>query len=135
VDALGAPEEACLARAVGGQAHARTIIAASRVAHELGAPLGGVLEAVSDALVVEAEARSEREAALAGPQTTARVLLWLPAAGVVLGWVLGADPLATALDGGAGTSAIGLGLALLAVGRAWTARMIRNARSAGEATP
>jgi tight adherence protein B len=134
VDASGVPDEERLAAVLGGPGHARSVVAAARLAHDVGAPLGAVLEAVSAALVAEAEARSEREAALAGPQTTARVLLWLPVAGVVLGWALGADPLATATDGGAGTGAIGLGLVLLALGRSWTARMVAAARAAGEAT-
>jgi tight adherence protein B len=60
------------------------------------------------------------------------VLLWLPAVGALLGWVLGADPLATATGGGAGTAAVGLGLVLLALGRTWTARLVAAARAAGE---
>lgn len=135
VDASGVPDADRLAPAVGGPRHARSVVAATRLAHDVGAPLGGVLDAVSAALVAEAEARSERDAALAGPQTTARVLLWLPAVGVVLGSALGADPFATATDGGAGTAAVGLGLLLLALGRAWTARMVAAARAAGEELP
>jgi tight adherence protein B len=132
VDPAGTPDEADLVTLVGGPAPARALVAASRLAGDVGAPLGGVLEAVSATLVAEAEARAEREAALAGPQATARVLLWLPVAGVLLGWALGADPLATAADGGAGTAAVGLGLVLLALGRTWTARLVAAARAAGE---
>ncbi len=131
-DPTGVPEESELAPAVGGLAPARALVAAARLARDVGAPLGGVLEAVSARLVAEAEARAERDAALAGPQATARVLLWLPAVGVLLGWALGADPLATATDGGAGTAAVGLGLVLLALGRTWTARLVAAARAAGE---
>jgi tight adherence protein B len=132
VDETGVPAAAALAPVVGGDAPARALVAASRLARDVGAPLGGVLEAVSATLVAEAEARAERDAALAGPQATARVLLWLPAVGALLGWVLGADPLATATDGGAGTAAVGLGLVLLALGRTWTARLVAAARAAGE---
>ncbi len=132
VDATGVPDEAALAPVVGGPAPARALVAAARLARDVGAPLGGVLEAVSARLVAEAEARAEREAALAGPRATARVLLWLPAVGALLGWALGADPLATATDGGAGTAAVGLGLVLLALGRVWTARLVAAARAAGE---
>lgn len=128
----GVPEAAHLAPVVGGEAHARSVVAAARLAHDVGAPLGGVLDAVSGALVAEAEARAEREAALAGPRATARVLLWLPVLGALLGWVLGADPLATATDGGAGTAAVAAGLLLLVAGRTWTARLVTTARRAGE---
>lgn len=130
---MGIPDEERLAAAVGGPGHARSVVAAARLAHDVGAPLGRVLESVSAALVGEAEARSEREAALAGPKSTARVLFWLPTVGVALGWALGADPVATATDGRAGTGAVGLGLVLLALGRSWTARLVAAARAAGEA--
>jgi tight adherence protein B len=133
VDDAGVPAEAALTPVVGGAAHARSVVAATGLALEVGAPLGRVLEAVSDTLVAEAEAQAERDAALAGPRATARVLQWLPAAGALLGWVLGADPLATATDGGAGSAAVGLGLLLLAAGRWWTGRLVAAARRAGEA--
>jgi tight adherence protein B len=130
VDELGVPEPAALG-AVVGDGPARAVCAATRLALTVGAPLGRVLEAVSDALVAQAEAAAEREAALAGPRTTARVLLWLPAAGALLGWTLGADPVAVATDGRAGTAAVAAGLVLLAVGRWWTGRLVAAARRAG----
>ncbi|WP_344246772.1 hypothetical protein [Isoptericola hypogeus] len=132
VDAAGLPGARELAPVVGGEAHARSVVAAARLAGDVGAPLGGVLDAVSGALVAEAEARAEREASLAGPQATARVLMWLPVLGALLGWVLGADPVATATDGGAGTAVVSLGVLLLAAGRVWTGRLVATARAAGE---
>jgi len=132
VDETGLPDQDGLAPVVGGAAHARSVVAGARLARDVGAPLGGVLDAVSQALVAEAEARADQEAALAGPRATARVLLWLPGLGALLGWALGADPLATATDGGAGTAAVGLGIVLLAVGRWWTGRLVSVARRAGE---
>ncbi|WP_225563851.1 hypothetical protein [Isoptericola luteus] len=132
VDGSGLPDPDELAPVVGGAEHARSVVAGARLARDVGAPLGGVLDAVSAALVAEAEARAEQEAALAGPRATARVLLWLPGLGALLGWALGADPLATATDGGAGTAAVATGLLLLAVGRWWTARLVSGARRAGE---
>ncbi|MEL7977231.1 hypothetical protein AAG589_15305 [Isoptericola sp. F-RaC21] len=132
VDATGVPDEAALAPVVGGAGHARSIATAAVLARDVGAPLASVLDAVSGALVAEAEARGEREASLAGPRATARVLMWLPLLGALLGWVLGADPLATALDGGVGSIAVCLGLLLLAAGWAWTGRLVAAARAAGE---
>jgi tight adherence protein B len=131
VDAEGVPDREALAAAVGGIRPARAVVAAARLAREVGAPLGGVLESVGAALVAQAEADAEREASLAGPQATARVLLWLPALGAVLGTVLGADPLATATDGGVGTSAVLLGVLALLAGRAWTRHLVSAARTAG----
>ncbi|MFC8596994.1 hypothetical protein [Isoptericola sp. NPDC057191] len=129
----GVPHAAALAPVVGGEGHARSVVAAAVLARDVGAPLAAVLDAVSGALVAEAEARAEREASLAGPRATARVLTALPLLGAMLGWLLGADPLRTALDGGAGTAAVCLGLLLLAAGQVWTRRLVAAARAAGEA--
>ncbi|MCL1899281.1 MAG: hypothetical protein FWG11_01960 [Promicromonosporaceae bacterium] len=133
VDSLGVPDPGQLAAKVGEQA-AVGLTAATRLALGSGVPLGRVLQAVLDSLTAGWEAQSEREAALAGPQTTARVLMWLPAAGVGLGWALGADPVGTVLGGGIGTVAMGGGVACLLAGRAWTRRLIGAARRAGEAS-
>ncbi|MFE5341918.1 type II secretion system F family protein [Isoptericola sp. NPDC056578] len=132
VDATGVPDLAALAPVVGGAGHARSVVAAAVLSRDVGAPLASVLDAVSGALVAEAEARGEREASLAGPRATARVLMWLPLLGAALGWVLGADPLATAFDGGVGSVAVCLGLLLLAAGWVWTRRLVAAARAAGE---
>ncbi|PRZ09469.1 tight adherence protein B [Isoptericola sp. CG 20/1183] len=131
VDADGLPDREALAATVGGTRPAHAVVAAARLAREVGAPLGGVLEAVGAALVAQTEADAEREASLAGPQATARVLLWLPALGVVLGTALGADPLGTATDGGIGTAAVLLGVLALLAGRTWTQRLVATARTAG----
>ncbi|QAY64929.1 hypothetical protein ET495_14630 [Xylanimonas allomyrinae] len=131
VDALGVPQAEALGDVV-GRSPARAVAAATRLALTVGAPLGRVLEAVSDTLAAQADADAEREAALAGPRATARVLWWLPAVGVLLGWALGADPWAAATDGGAGTAAVCGGLVLLAVGRWWTGRLVAAARKAGD---
>ncbi|WP_240643804.1 type II secretion system F family protein [Antribacter gilvus] len=133
VSPAGVPDDVALARVLGAR-HARAVAAATRLALDVGAPLGQVLESVAGTLVAEAEAAAEREAALAGPRTTARVLLWLPALGVVLGWALGADPVATAIGGGPGTVSIVAGVLLLLVGRTWTGRLVAVARGVREAT-
>ncbi|WP_264029434.1 hypothetical protein [Cellulosimicrobium sp. SH8] len=132
VDAAGVPRVVDLAPHVGGPATARALVAACRLALEVGAPLASVLDEVAASVAADAEARAERDAALAGPRATARVLLWLPAVGVLLGYVLGADPLGTATDGGLGSVGVLLGLLLLLAGRTWSARLVERARVAGE---
>jgi tight adherence protein B len=131
VDLTGVPDVDGLARLLGPR-HAEAVVAATRLALDVGAPLGRVLEQVAGTLVAEAESRAERDAALAGPRTTGRLLMWLPVAGGFLGWALGADPVATATDGGIGTVAVGLGLVLLVVGRVWTDRLVAAARGADQ---
>ncbi|MEK8226038.1 hypothetical protein NKG05_08105 [Oerskovia sp. M15] len=137
VDPQGVPDRSDLLAVVGGrevqdaQAQVAAVVAASRLAADVGAPLGAVLESIAHALSAEAEARADREASLAGPQATARVLLWLPAVGVVLGTVLGVDPVATALGGGVGSAGLVAGGVLLMVGRRWSGRLVARARAAG----
>lgn len=127
VDLTGVPDVDGLARMLGAR-HAEAVVAATRLALDVGAPLGRVLEQVAATLVAEAESRAEREAALAGPRTTGRLLMWLPIAGGFLGWALGADPVGTATDGGIGTVAVGAGLVLLVAGRVWSDRLVTVAQ-------
>lgn len=129
VDLRGVPDVADLARVLGAR-HAEAVVASTRLALDVGAPLGRVLEQVAGTLVAEAEAGAERDAALAGPRTTGRMLMWLPVAGGFLGWGLGADPVGTATDGGVGTVAVALGLVLLVVGRVCSDRLVAAARGA-----
>ena len=128
-DLAGVPDADALGRVLGAR-HAEAVVAATRLALDVGAPLGRVLQQVAGTLVAEAEARAERDTALAGPRTTGRLLMWLPVAGGFLGWVLGADPVGTATDGGIGTVAVGTGLVLLVVGRLWSDRLVAAARGA-----
>ncbi|MGW2092049.1 type II secretion system F family protein [Promicromonospora sukumoe] len=127
VDLAGVPDVDELARVLGAR-HAEAVVAATRLALDVGAPLGRVLEQVAATLAAEAEAQAERDAALAGPRTTGRLLMWLPIAGGFLGWALGADPVGTATDGGIGTVAVGAGAVLLVVGRVWSDRLVAAAR-------
>jgi tight adherence protein B len=129
VDLAGVPDIDELALVLGAR-HAAAVVAATRLALDVGAPLGQVLEQVAGTLAAEAEAQAERDAALAGPRTTGRLLMWLPVAGGFLGWVLGADPVGTATDGGVGTAAVGVGVVLLVAGRVWSDRLVAVARGA-----
>ncbi len=102
--------------------------AAARLARRTGAPLADVLEACAAGLAEAAQADAARRIALAGPASTARLLGWLPVAGLGLGAALGADPLAVLLGGGPGTAAGLAGIALLVLGRQWTAALVARAR-------
>ena len=108
-------------------AAAATVRAAERLAHELGAPLAEVLDEVASGVSDDESAEAERRAAIAGPAATARVLLWLPVGGIVLGISLGADLLDVALDGRIGSVSAVVGLVLLVAGRAWTRLLVRAA--------
>lgn len=137
VDPQGVPDRGDLLAVVGARGSTEAdgqvaaVVAASRLASDVGAPLGTVLESIAHALAAESEARADREASLAGPAATARVLLWLPLVGVLLGAALGVDPVATALGGGAGSAGLLVGGVLLLIGRRWSGRLVTRAGAAG----
>lgn len=111
--------------------HAAAVVAACRLATEIGAPQAALLEQVTLAVLRDAEAHDRRTAALAGPLATARLLAWLPVGGLLLGLALGADPLTLLLRPGPGTLLLVAGVALSAAGHRWTAREVRAAVRAG----
>ena len=102
--------------------------AAAQLAQELGAPPADVLDRTVGALVEAAAAQTAREAALAGPRASARLLGALPLAGFALGVALGADPASVLLDGGPGTVCLVVGVVLYAVGARWVAREVARAQ-------
>ncbi|NKY21688.1 hypothetical protein [Cellulomonas denverensis] len=111
--------------------HAGSVLAACRVAAELGAPLAPVLERAIRTVEAEHEAEAETAAALAAPRQTVRLLSWLPLWGVLLGVVVGAAPLAVLLDGGVGSLCLLLGGTCALLGRWWIGRLVARARAAG----
>lgn len=131
VDEIGVPDPNALAP-IFGAGPAVTMAAATKLALSLGAPLAVVLNSVGNSLTAESEAAAERKAIMAGPQTTARVLLALPLLGMAIGWLLGADPITTTFSGGLGTVSVILGFTLMLIGRAWTNTLIKTAQKAGD---
>jgi len=101
--------------------------AATGLAHELGAELAPVLESCAHGIEESTRAHDEREAALAAPQATARILYALPLLGVVVGTLMGANPIrlfTTSVVGGLVACAGG---ALTLVGRWWIKVLIDRA--------
>lgn len=130
VDGLPTLEE--LVRVTGDPRAAAAVLAAARLAEEVGAAPAAVLDRIAAALAEEGEADARRRAAFAGPRATARLLAWLPLVGVLLGLALGARPDEVLLDGGGGTALAGLAVLLMVVGRRWTARHLAVAAAVGE---
>jgi tight adherence protein B len=106
----------------------RDLAAAWAIATEVGAALADALRAFSAALADAAEARDDIGVALAEPAGTARLMLWLPVAGLALGVAVGLDPLRMLLSDVRGLVCLGSGLVLVVAGRAWTARLVRTAQ-------
>ncbi|WP_298988543.1 type II secretion system F family protein [uncultured Pseudokineococcus sp.] len=103
------------------------LAAALDVCERTGAPAALVLHRLAGALREEADARDAREAALAAPRATARVLLALPVLGLALGHAVGAAPLAVLVGTGPGRLAAVVGAVLAAAGWWWTRRLVASA--------
>ena len=115
-----------------GQRQVAAVVAAARLSLQVGTPAAEMLERATVAVARDVEAEGRRRTALAGPRATANLLVWLPAAGLVIGVAVGARPWEQLLGGGAGSLSALVGLALLVAGRRWTAREIRAAERAGD---
>ncbi|WP_306298497.1 type II secretion system F family protein [Microbacterium esteraromaticum] len=104
------------------------VAAAWEVATTVGAPLAEVLRALAESLQDAASAADDVRIALAEPTGTARLLLWLPFAGLLLGFALGFDTIGVLVTNPFGIVCVILGVALVLVARWWTARMVRGAQ-------
>lgn len=111
---------------------ALAVHAAARLSAVVGAAPAAMLDRVVQGLERDADEAAQRRSAIAGPQAAARLLAWLPALGLLLGVVLGADPARVLLDGSGGTALLMVGGALTAVGRGWGQRYVRAAAVAGD---
>lgn len=103
--------------------------AAVVLADRTGAPLADVLERI------EADARSSDRAGLAaaaqaaGSRATAWLLAGLPAAGIALGYAIGADPLAVLLHTPVGAACAFGAVFLQLAGLGWAGRLTRSAQA------
>lgn len=106
----------------------RDVAAAWEVATVVGAPLAEVLRSLAESLQDAASAADDVRVALAEPTGTARLLLWLPFAGLLLGFALGFDIVGVLTSNPAGTACLVSGAALVLIARWWTGRMVRRAQ-------
>lgn len=110
------------------------LAAAWAVATESGAPLAPTLRRFAGVLRSLAQGRRNVEVALAGPVATARIVLALPAIGVLFGVLLGVDALRILVATPVGWACLGVGGLLVLGGVRWNRRLIRAARTV-DATP
>ena len=104
------------------------LAAAWEVATTVGAPLAEVLRMLAETLQDAASAADDVRIALAEPAGTARLLLWMPLAGLLLGFALGFDTLTVIFSNPIGGGCVIAGLGLVLAARAWTGRMLRKAK-------
>ena len=106
---------------------------AARLAHATGAPLAPILEACAAAAREGAESALARDVALAGPRMSARVLAWLPLAGLALAVLIDADVLRV-LASPLGAALVAVAALLTLAGRLWMRRLVSRAQSPPTAT-
>ena len=106
-----------------------------RVSERSGAPLSRVLTRYAGQLDAARDAASDRESALAGPRATMRLLTWLPGGGIILGYLLGGNPLQILTATPLGWSAAAAGGGFWLAGRVWSGRLVRDAAKPAEDVP
>jgi tight adherence protein B len=106
----------------------RGLAAAWFVATASGAPLASSLRDFAAGLRDLAQTERDLQAALAGPAATAKLVMVLPAVGILFALVLGFNALQTLFTSVPGLVCLGCGMALLVVARAWNRALLAKAR-------
>ncbi|WP_431972694.1 type II secretion system F family protein [Nocardia sp. bgisy134] len=97
------------------------------IAERHGLALAELLTAARADLVGRIRFRARATAALAGARATATVLSTLPLLGLILGQLMGADPLRVLFASSAGSLLLPLGVALACTGLLWSDAITRKA--------
>ena len=100
------------------------------VASSTGAGLAASLAVLADSVRESERVRDELAAGLAEPRATAVVLACLPTLGLVLGSMLGAQPLAWLTGSTLGRAVLAVGLVLEVLGCVWSWRIARGLEAA-----
>lgn len=106
------------------------LAAAWEIATTVGAPLADVLRSLAESLQDASAAADDVRVALAEPAGTARLLLWMPFAGLLLGVALGFDTFSVVVSNPAGIACVVTGLLLVLTARWWTRKLVRAAQPA-----
>lgn len=93
-----------------------------------GGRLADLIERTAETLRAELEMSRALSTALAGPQMTMRLLAALPAAGLLLGTVIGAHPTEFLLHSSLGGACLGIAVFLEGIGVVWSRRIAGRAR-------
>lgn len=104
------------------------IAAAWDIATTVGAPLADSLRGVAEALRDAHSASDDARIALAEPAGTARLMLWLPPVGALLGIALGFDTITVLFGSPIGIACLVGGALLLLGARRWSAALVRRAQ-------
>ncbi|MGX1934550.1 type II secretion system F family protein [Microbacterium resistens] len=105
----------------------RQVASAWAIAATVGAPLGDTLRVIADSLDDAEATRDDVRIALAEPAGSARLMMWLPVAGLLLGTALGFDTLVVLLTNPIGMTCLAVGSGLIGAARIWTTSLVRAA--------
>jgi tight adherence protein B len=104
------------------------LAAAWAVATAAGSPMAGCLRQLAGSFRDAGQLQRDLQVALAGPTATSRLVMALPAVGVVFGAVLGFDTLPTLFATMPGLVCLAGGVLLMLGANRWNARLIRGAQ-------
>ena len=127
-DGIDVPAAIVAAAPSGPAGHAwRSVAAAWSVAVGTGARLGPCLSQLASSQRALGQTQRDIDAALAGPRSTSRLVMVLPAVSLLFGSVLGFDTLGTLVGTVPGLVCLTLGVALSVAAWRWSNRMVRRA--------
>jgi tight adherence protein B len=98
-----------------------------QVSGRTGAPMSAALEQVAAALAADQQLRSVVAGELSAPRATGKVMAVLPGCGVVLGYLLGGEPLDWLVGGPLGWGCLLAGAVLACLGVLWIEALARRA--------
>ncbi len=110
---------------------ARDAIAAARLAHASGVPLADLVSSLARVEAVRESARLAVAVAMAGPRASARLLGWLPVAGLVVGAIVEPGTIKVLATTDLGWGLVVVALSLMTIGRRWMTALLRTASVAG----
>ena len=103
------------------------LAAAWRVAERTGASMTACLDELAIGLAAERELRRTVDTELAAPRLTGRLLGFLPAVGLILGYAVGGDPVGYLIGSPPGLVCLGSGISLAVAGVVWTEKLADRA--------
>ena len=101
----------------------RSLAACWEVGSASGSGLAAAVQRLAEASRAAEEVRGELDVQLAGPRATARTLATLPLIGLLLGVLMGADPVGWLLGSALGVGCLAGGALLTGLGILWTSRI------------
>lgn len=93
----------------------------------LGGPVAIALNRMTEVFDRNQRNATEVQLAFTGPQSTAKLVMWLPALSLVLAQLVGMNPLGSIFGSMLGALSVSLGAGLMVAGRYWTKRLLAKA--------